>query len=167
MLCFYCAPRVEIVLVRLDHATVLLPERAHISPEDGGHLLVVANRHVVSRRDLGPVDLLSMDALSVLASRALESVFDSDWTNYQENGNWSVDEPERAHVHLHVYGRRRSSLMQPIGEALSFPKRADLSDWRVRSPSMLEIERLRSAIESSLSDMADSDLFHAIELLRS
>lgn len=125
-------------------AAVVLPERSHISPHDGGHLVVTVRRHQPSRRDLTSVERAHLDALSLVASDALEHVLATDWFNFQENGNWGM-----SHVHLHVYGRSRQAIDQPFGEALRFPLRAARESWRVADLTGQQVERLRQHIVNS------------------
>ena len=127
MACEFCAPGELTVLCGLGPALMIAPHRPHLEPADGGHLTIVPRRHIPSRRDAQISELVALDLLSVAASLALESVLDTTWTNYQENGNWSSEHPEKAHLHLHVYGRAPRSDAQTFGEALILPRR---SDWQ-------------------------------------
>lgn len=78
----------------------------------------------------------------MVGADALGAVFGSEWCNYQENGNWGVDRPERQHMHVHVYGRTVGAVAQPYGEALRFPFRAEIPAWRVDAPSGRERDDL-------------------------
>jgi diadenosine tetraphosphate (Ap4A) HIT family hydrolase len=143
MACHACAPDVAAVLCETEDARLLLPARPHISPRDGGHLVAVPKVHVRTRRDLSDATRHAVELLTMVAADALESAFGTGWFNYQENGNWSVDRPERQHMHVHVYGRSRDAVDQPYGEALRFPLRADVPGWRVTAPTDEERQRLR------------------------
>src|SRR4051812_48942026 len=101
------------MLVQLQNCWLLIPNYAHIASNEGGHLVVATNRHVSSRRDFTAPELLATDILAIVASLTLETVFNSAWTNYQENGNWSIGSTD-AHAHLHVYGRHPAALNQPF-----------------------------------------------------
>ena len=135
MACHACEPDDASVLCETDEARVLLPARPHISPRDGGHLVATPKLHVRSRRDLSTEALHAVELLTMVAADALEAVFGTPWFNFQENGNWSLDRPERQHMHVHVYGRTRNAADQPYGEALRFPLRADVPAWRVVAPT--------------------------------
>src|SRR5690348_10134622 len=117
--CPYCDPDEDLLITRCEEAIVLVPSRSHISPRDGGHLVVTLPRHVPSRLELIPGDLLALDFGTVVAAFALRHVFDATLQNFQENGNWAADDPSRMHVHIHVYGRARDAIDQPYGEAIT------------------------------------------------
>lgn len=130
------------MVCEIDEARLLLPRRPHISPRDGGHLVAMPKLHVRSRRDLPDGVLLAVELLTMVAADALEAVFGTPWFNYQENGNWSVDHPDRQHMHVHVYGRTADAVDQPYAEALRFPLQVDVPGWRVAAPSDDEREAL-------------------------
>jgi diadenosine tetraphosphate (Ap4A) HIT family hydrolase len=149
--CHACEPDAAYVLCETEDARVLLPPRPHISPRDGGHLVAVPKRHVRSRRDLSVEVLRSVELLTIVAADALEAAFGTPWFNFQENGNWSLDRPERQHMHVHVYGRTTDAVDQPYGEALRFPLRAEVPAWRVVAPTEEErrvlVREAASALE--------------------
>jgi diadenosine tetraphosphate (Ap4A) HIT family hydrolase len=128
---------------------MLVPDRPHISPREGGHLVVVPVTHVSERRQMTMSELLSVDLLTMLAADALERVYGAEWQNYQENGNWYLD-PSTGHAHVHVYGRRRDAVDQPFGEALRFPPHQEREDWYVDSPSLEQINQVRALVEADL-----------------
>jgi diadenosine tetraphosphate (Ap4A) HIT family hydrolase len=144
--CKVCTALREQALLSLPSASVLLPGTAHIAPSDGGHLQVAPIAHVPDRRSLSPAELLAVDWGTLLAAEALRRVFGTDWQNYQENGNWGLDSEITPHMHVHVYGRKRSSLKQPFGESLRFPPRAELSHFGEELPDARQQEELVSAL---------------------
>ena len=151
MACHACEPDDAYVLCETEEARVLLPPRPHISPRDGGHLVAIPKRHVRSRRELSADALLAVDLLTVVAADALEAVFGTPWFNFQENGNWSLERPERQHMHVHVYGRTTGAVDQPYGEALRFPLQVEVPAWRVVAPDDNERRDLRREAASALT----------------
>jgi diadenosine tetraphosphate (Ap4A) HIT family hydrolase len=119
--CSLCAVKADSILLQDSLSRVVIPTPAHLSPADGGHLLVVPKRHTSSRNEWTDGEVLSVHHHSIAAARALRDAGWADWINYQENGNWSVDSPAGPHSHLHVYGRSRSSKLHPFGEPLVLP----------------------------------------------
>lgn len=117
------------VLITSRYGKLCAPSKPHIAANEGGHLFAILDRQARSRLDLSPGELLDLDFLSIVGAKCLSSCYSSDWFNFQENGNWSLNQPEHI-VHLHVYGRRRDSQDQPFGEALLFPKSDKLETWR-------------------------------------
>lgn len=120
-----------IILYEGQTCTIYVPSKPHISPKDGGHLMVIPNRIVDERSKLMPVELLEIGFLSIAAGKTLISLNNADWINYQENGNWSLDSTKERRLHLHVYGRKKSAKSQPFGESLLFPLKKDLAKWYV------------------------------------
>jgi diadenosine tetraphosphate (Ap4A) HIT family hydrolase len=151
MACHSCEPDDAYVMCETDEARVLMPPRPHISPRDGGHLVAVPKRHVRSRRDLSLDGLLAVELLTLVAADALEAVFGTPWFNFQENGNWGLERPERQHMHVHVYGRTTDAGEQPYGEALRFPLRAEVPGWRVVAPTDDERRAVQRAAASALA----------------
>jgi hypothetical protein len=49
--------------------------------------------------------------------------------NYQDNGNWSVFHPDGPHLHIHIYGRAKSALIQKYGQSLYFPHRDEQPEF--------------------------------------
>lgn len=144
--CRFCDARKDDELLGLSLVRVLVPQRPHISPGDGGHLLVVPRRHVRDRSRLTPAEVLALEYASLVAAQGLTQTLGTDWFNYQENGNWSV-ENTGAHMHLHVYGRARQAVAQPYGEALRFPNRSELPRWETPKLSNDQVAALRQALE--------------------
>lgn len=120
--CFECHMTLSQTILDWEGVIVVVPDRPHISVADGGHLLVVPKRHVRDRRDLTDQEALDIFKGSRIAAEALAAAFGTDWFNFQENGNWSLDGESDPHMHLHVYGRARTAVHQPFGEALRFPR---------------------------------------------
>lgn len=145
--CKYCAIEPDRLLLEVSGVTIVAPERRHLAPIDGGHLLVVPKRHVPDRRSLEPTEVLAVELASMICADTLRSVFHADWQNYQENGNWSLGPEDQAHMHLHVYGRSKRSVTQPFGEALVFPRSDLLDEWTVAGPSLAEYVAVRRSLE--------------------
>lgn len=137
-------------LISWTAASLVLPNEPHLSPQDGGHLIVVPTRHVGRRREFELDEVLAVHKLAVLAAGALEEVGWADWINFQENGNWSVDSAAGVHAHLHVYGRSRGSTTHPFGEPLMLPTRAGLAERPVPLLTKEERRVLSDAISKLL-----------------
>ncbi|TLN27276.1 HIT domain-containing protein [bacterium] len=159
--CGFCNPTSSLLLVEGRERLLLAPERLHVAAFDGGHVLVVPRRHLATRAELLPDEVLEMWRLSLVGARALSTLLSAEWFNYQENGNWTVDEPRHRHLHLHVYGRRRDSTLQPFGEALRFPLKRDLAASPSVSYSTEQLGFLREyslrAAREALQSMASEE----------
>jgi diadenosine tetraphosphate (Ap4A) HIT family hydrolase len=145
--CIFCNPFAEQILKANSSARILIPIRLHIAPEDGGHLIVAPLRHVRNRLEINEVEAKEIWKLSIHAAKLLELLLNIDWYNFQENGNWTVDDPQACHMHLHVYGRSRISEKQPFKEALRFPLKREWSDWKDSKYSDSMIGFLHEAVK--------------------
>jgi len=127
--CFFCDPPQKDILKIGTWARILIPERLHVLPEDGGHLIVSPIRHVRNRIMLSENEAKEIWHFSNISAKLLNMLLNVDWYNFQENGNWTVDKPKKSHMHLHIYGRSVDSKNQPYGEALRFPQKSEIDGW--------------------------------------
>jgi diadenosine tetraphosphate (Ap4A) HIT family hydrolase len=96
---------------------------------DGGHIAISPKVRVTDRTELSPPLAIEMARLTMLTGEAMmigmnNRGIDIGRINYQDNGNWGVFLPEGPHMHIHLYGRAKSALIQKYGEACSFPFRS-------------------------------------------
>lgn len=106
------------------HFTLVVPDRPHVSRPDGGHLILNPKVTVPDRTHLTREQAIELVKLTMVAGAAMQGVLPQRgidiWRiNYQDNGNW------RPELHVHLYGRAKSSTMQPHGHFLSLPLTAD------------------------------------------
>jgi diadenosine tetraphosphate (Ap4A) HIT family hydrolase len=132
------------------HFTIVVPARPHVSRPDGGHLIINPKVTVPDRTALNREQAVELVKLTMVAGAAMQTVLprrgvDIWRINYQDNGNW------RPELHVHLYGRAKSSTMQPYGHFLSIPLTAaafkqqpDLEPLNAEDIAALraEIERL-------------------------
>lgn len=102
------------------HYTIVVPARPHVARIDGGHLIINPKVTVVDRTRLTREQAVELVKLTMVAGAAMQTVLpprgvDIWRINYQDNGNW------RPELHVHLYGRAKSSTMQPYGHFLSIP----------------------------------------------
>ena len=152
--CAYCFPTNLAIIWQCKQASLAVPAKLHIAPRDGGHLIAFPHRHVTDRRRLDPLEATAVDLCSLIAAELLRLVFGADWQNYQENGNWGVaDSPiSQHHMHLHIYGRSRSAVEQPFGEALRFPSRSELNRWKPGTLTGEQYDRLIACVDTTVQE---------------
>jgi diadenosine tetraphosphate (Ap4A) HIT family hydrolase len=114
------------LIFETSHFTVIAPERPHVTRTDGGHVIIVPKEKVVDRTQLEPLLAIELAWLTMLMGEAMAKGFrdqgiDIGRINYQDNGNWGLRTPEGTSLHIHLYGRAKSAVTQPFGEALYFP----------------------------------------------
>lgn len=106
---------------------VCVPNKTHISREDGGHIWITSReKYFASRLDLSPEEAIEAMRLTMLISEAMingmkDRGIDIARINYQDNGNWAYLKGTKPVFHIHLYGRTRESKVQIWGEALKFP----------------------------------------------
>jgi len=105
------------------HFILVVPERPHVARSDGGHLVIHPKVAVEDRTQLTREQAIELVKLTMVAGEAMKTVLtargiDLGRINYQDNGNW------RPELHVHLYGRARSAVLQPWGHALAFPPTA-------------------------------------------
>jgi diadenosine tetraphosphate (Ap4A) HIT family hydrolase len=103
-----------------QHFTIVVPDRPHVSRPDGGHMIINPKVTVNDRTQLTREQAVELVKLTMVAGAAMQAVLPQRgvdiWRiNYQDNGNW------RPELHVHLYGRAKSSTLQPYGHFLSIP----------------------------------------------
>ena len=107
---------------------VVAADRPHVDRRDGGHIKIVPWVRVSDRTKLLPAQAFELMLLTMIVGEAMSSGLnqrgiDIGRINYQDNGNWGVFRAEGPHLHIHLYGRARSAIVQKFGDALHFPQR--------------------------------------------
>lgn len=117
----------DVIIYETDNFFVFVPEKPHISREEGGHLCIAGKKEgFTSRLNLSPSEAKEFIRLSMLIGEAmilglLNNGISISRINYQENGNWAFLKDEKPFFHLHLYGRATDARHQKWGEALYFP----------------------------------------------
>ncbi len=104
-----------------QHFNIFVPDRPHVSRADGGHMIIRPKVAVTDRTQLTREQAIELMKLTMVAGAAMHSILNRRgidiWRiNYQDNGNW------RPELHVHLYGRAKSSKMQPYGHFLTIPR---------------------------------------------
>lgn len=117
----------DYLVYQTEHFTVEVPGSPHIDRRDGGHLVIYPKTPVKDRTQLSPALAIELMKLTMVAGEAMETALnrrgiDVVRINYQDNGNWGFHNAQGPRMHIHLYGRARSSKMQKHGEALYLPR---------------------------------------------
>lgn len=143
------------IIYKTDNFIIESPSKPHIDRNDGGHIWIMPKVRIEDRTKLSPELAKELMKLTMVAGEAFMKVMnehgiDVARINYQENGNWSVFDPQGPFLHEHIYGRARSAKVQRFGEALHFPK-MDTGFYDNNQPlTDKDEEDVRIAIESLL-----------------
>lgn len=87
---------------------------------DGGHLVAAPRRHIADRVQCSAREAVELMAASMLAAKAMLEILKVEKINYQEMGNWSLDTPKTAKLHIHIFGRHSHQRYQQRGESIRF-----------------------------------------------
>jgi diadenosine tetraphosphate (Ap4A) HIT family hydrolase len=102
---------------------VVAPEVPLNCRDDGGHLILVKKEAVTDRSDLSLQEAIDFMRITMMVGRAMYDVLDVERMNYEDLGNWGIDEPGGAKMHLHFFGRSREQLCQIRGHHMFlYPK---------------------------------------------
>jgi diadenosine tetraphosphate (Ap4A) HIT family hydrolase len=109
-----------------DNFVIAAPDQPHIDRDDGGHIIIYPKIKVGDRQQLAKELAIELMMLTIITGQAMRSVMnkhgvDIGRINYQDNGNWSVFDPEGPYLHIHLYGRAKSAKIQKYGQACFFP----------------------------------------------
>jgi diadenosine tetraphosphate (Ap4A) HIT family hydrolase len=132
---------------------VVAPEFPLNCREDGGHLVVVKKEPVTDRSDLTYQEAIAFMRISMAAGRAMYDVLDIERMNYEDLGNWGLDDPGGAKMHLHLFGRSREQIHQIRGQHISlYPKDHPIYKGHLKALHEDDLARLRVRIGEILVD---------------
>jgi len=132
---------------------VIAPELPLNSREDGGHLVIVKKSPVTDRSDLSYQEAIAFMRISMAAGRAMYDVLGVERMNYEDLGNWGVDDPGGAKMHLHLFGRSREQIHQIRGHHMSlYPKDHPIYKGHLHPLQQDDLARLRTRIQGILSE---------------
>lgn len=118
------------ILYQGQYCDIIIPDNAHITVFDGGHLVIKPHEHVNDTAKITDINtIVEIHYLKAQARLILTKVHADlypdqpvlDFFNEQENGNWSAHKPlDDRHAHIHVYGRSETAKDQTYGSSLNF-----------------------------------------------
>ena len=128
-------------------------EHPHVSREEGGHIVIEPKVRISDRTQLSPELAIELMRLTMIVGEAMTTALnrrgvDIGRINYQDNGNWSVFKPEGPRLHIHLYGRAKSAVIQKYGDAISAPKPNTGFYDSFKSLNEEDIKEIRSEIET-------------------
>lgn len=117
------------LIYETDNFTVEAVDKPHITRTDGGHIKIAPKQRVIDRTKLSSEKAKELMRLTMIIGEAMAKGMnnrgvDIGRINYQDNGNWSVFNPEGPYFHYHLYGRAKSAKIQKYGDACYFPQRS-------------------------------------------
>jgi diadenosine tetraphosphate (Ap4A) HIT family hydrolase len=126
---------------------VVAPEFPLNSREDGGHLILLKKRPVSDRSELASEEAIDFMRITMIVGRAMYDVLGVERMNYEDLGNWGLDEPGGARMHLHFFGRAREQIHQIRGQHIFlYPKDHKIYKGHLEPLNADDLDRLRARI---------------------
>jgi diadenosine tetraphosphate (Ap4A) HIT family hydrolase len=115
--------------------------------EDGGHLILLKREKVTDRSDMTYQEAIAFMRASMIIGRAMYDVLGIERMNYEDLGNWGVDDPGGAKMHLHFFGRSREQIHQIRGHHLFlYPKGHNIYKGHLKPLTEQDVARLKARI---------------------
>ncbi|MDD3711573.1 MAG: HIT domain-containing protein [Patescibacteria group bacterium] len=152
------------IIYQTNNFTVEAHQRPHVDRNDGGHVVIRPKERITDRQDLTPEQAIELMRLTIVAGEAMAKVMnergvDIGRINYQDNGNWSVFNPEGPHFHMHLYGRAKSAKVHKYGQACYFPHIDDQPEYyeNFKPLTKEDVEEIGREMEKIFADDKFSD----------
>jgi len=121
--------------------------------DDGGHLVVLKKEPVTDRSDLSWQEAIAFMRISMAAGKAMYEVLGIERMNYEDLGNWSLDDPGGPKMHLHLFGRSREQIHQIRGQHMAlYPKDHPIYKGHLKPLTETDVARLRSRLIEILAE---------------
>lgn len=132
---------------------VIAPALPLNSRDDGGHLILVKKILVSDRSDLTYREAIDFMRITMIVGRAMYDVLGIERMNYEDLGNWGLDEPGGAKMHLHFFGRAREQIHQIRGQHMFlYPKGHKIYKGHLAPLSDDDLERLKVRIHELVNE---------------
>jgi diadenosine tetraphosphate (Ap4A) HIT family hydrolase len=130
---------------------VIAPERPLNCRDDGGHLILIKKSPVSDRSDLTMEEAIDFMRISMAVGRAMYDVLKIERMNYEDLGNWGLDDPGGPKMHLHFFGRARRQMHQIRGQHIAlFPKDHPLYQGHLKPLDEADIRALKARVAAIL-----------------
>ena len=144
---------------------VISPEFSLNCREDGGHLILIKKEKVTDRSDMTYQEAIDFIRISMAVGKAMYDVLGIERMNYEDLGNWGVDEPGGAKMHLHFFGRAKEEIHQIRGHHMFlYPKGHKIYDGHLKSFTEDDLEQLKSRIDKILGEAKYQKMAELAEL---
>jgi hypothetical protein len=108
---------------------------------------------MTDRSDLGFEEAIAFMRISMAVGKAMYETLNVERMNYEDLGNWGLDDPGGPKMHLHFFGRAKQQVHQIRGQHISlFPKGHPIYDGHLKPIADADLPRLRSAIAEILRE---------------
>ena len=130
---------------------VISPEFPLNCRDDGGHLILIKKDKVTDRSDLTYQEAIDFMRISMAVGKSMYTVLGVERMNYEDLGNWGIDDPDGAKMHLHFMGRAKEQTHQIRGQHIFlYPKGHKIYQGHLKPLSEDQINSLRNKIKEIL-----------------
>lgn len=114
---------------------------------DGGHLVLTKRKPVSDRSDLTWQEAIDFMRISMAVGKAMYEVLNIERMNYEDLGNWGIDDSGGAKMHLHLLGRSKEQTHQIRGQHMFlYPKDHPIYQGHLESLTDDDLQSLRTKI---------------------
>ena len=132
---------------------VVAPQFPLNSREDGGHLILIKKAPVTDRSDLTYQEAIDFMRITMIVGQAMYDVLGIERMNYEDLGNWGLDEPGGAKMHLHFFGRAREQIHQIRGQHMFlYPKGHKIYQGHLEPLNDSDLQRLTARIAELVNE---------------
>ena len=132
---------------------VISPIPALHCKDDGGHLILIKKEKVHDRSDMTWQEAIDFMRISMAVGKAMYAVLGVERMNYADFGNWGLDDPGGAKMHLHFFGRARIQIHQMRGQCMVFfPKDHPIYKGHLKHFNEEDLTKLRYKIADILKE---------------
>ncbi len=132
---------------------VISPEFPLNCRDDGGHLILIKKEKVSDRSDMTYQEAIDFMRISMAVGKSMYEVLGIERMNYEDLGNWGIDDPGGAKMHLHFMGRAREQTHQIRGQHIFlFPKDHKIYQGHLKPLSNEQVDSLRKRISEILAE---------------
>jgi diadenosine tetraphosphate (Ap4A) HIT family hydrolase len=132
---------------------VISPEFPLHCRNDGGHLILVKKEKVTDRSDMSYQEAIDFMRISMAVGKAMYEVLGIERMNYEDLGNWGLDDPGGAKMHLHFFGRAKEQTHQIRGHHMFlYPKDHKIYKGHLQHFTDDDLQQLKSKIEEILGE---------------
>ncbi len=132
---------------------VFSPEHPFNCRDDGGHLILIKKDKVTDRSELTYQEAIDFMRISMAVGKAMYEVLGVERMNYEDLGNWGIDNPGGAKMHLHFLGRAKEQTHQIRGQHIFlFPKGHKIYQGHLKPLTENQVFALREKIKEILNE---------------
>jgi diadenosine tetraphosphate (Ap4A) HIT family hydrolase len=132
---------------------VISPDSPLNCRDDGGHLILIKKEKVTDRSDMSYQEAIDFMRISMAVGKAMYEILGIERMNYEDLGNWGLDDPGGPKMHLHFFGRAKEQIHQIRGHHMFlYPKGHKIYEGHLKQLADDDLQQLKAKIEEILSE---------------